>query len=82
VVQIETSKGLKYKNQIQVPEGSQLKEFALPFADFTAADDSSDVNAPLDLKQISKIIFLDVSGFIIGDNQDNVLWINKLHTSK
>ncbi|MCW3100869.1 MAG: hypothetical protein JWL77_6487 [Chthonomonadaceae bacterium] len=82
VVQVETKNGLKYKNQIQVPEGSLLKEFALPFADFTAADDSSDVNAPLDLKQISKILFLDITGFIIGGDQDNTLWINKLHTSK
>jgi len=82
VVQIETKNGLKYKNQIQVPEGSVLKEFALPFTDFTPADDSADANAPLDLKQISKVIFLDVTGFLIGGNQDNILWINKLRTSK
>jgi hypothetical protein len=82
VVQLETQKGLKYKTQIQVGAGSELKEFALPFADFTAADDSADVNAPLDLKQISKIIFLDVTGFSLGDNQENTLWINKFQTSK
>ncbi len=82
VVQVETKSGLKYKNQIQVGEGSVLKEFALPFADFTAADDSTDVNAPLDLKQIYKIVLLDVTGFSLGGNQDNILWINKFHTSK
>jgi len=68
VVQLETKNGLKYKTQIQVGEGSELKEFALPFANFTAADDSADVNAPLDLKQIGKILFLDVTGFSLGDN--------------
>ena len=49
---------------------------------FTAADDSSDVNAPLDLKQINKIVFLDITGLIIGDNEANTLWINKLQTNK
>ena len=82
VVQLETKNGLKYKTQIDLVEGSELKDFSLPFADFTAADDSTDKNAALDLKQINKILFLDVSGFSLGDNRDNILWINKLHTGK
>ena len=42
---------------------------------------STDKNAPLDLKQISKILFLDITGFTNGEDQENILWINTLHTS-
>jgi len=81
VVQVETKNGLKYRTQIEVGAGSERKEFALPFAEFTAADDSADKNIPLDLKQISKILFLDITGFTISDDQENTLWINNLHSS-
>lgn len=81
IVQVETKNNLKFKTQIEVPGDSELKEFTLPFADFQASDDSADKSAPLDLKQINKFLLLDVTGFALGDEQENTLWINKLHTS-
>jgi hypothetical protein len=81
VVQIETKNGLKYKTQIAIGGESERKEYTLSFADFTIADDSADKTTPLDLKQISKILFLDVTGFTNGEDRENVLWINNVHTS-
>jgi hypothetical protein len=81
VVQLETKNGLKYKTQIELGGYSEPNKYTLPFANFTSADDSADKNTPLDLKQISKILFLDVTGFTNGEDQENSLWINNLHTS-
>lgn len=79
MVQLETKTGVKYKSLIEVGGDSQLKEYTLPFAEFTIADDSTDKNAPLDLKQIGKVIVIDVSGLTIGEDHENTLWINNLH---
>lgn len=81
VIQLETKSGLKYKTQIETGGNSERKEYTLPFAEFTPADDSADKTTPLNLKQISKILLIDISGFTNGEDQENILWINNLHAS-
>jgi hypothetical protein len=81
VVQLETKNGLKYKTHVGISGDSERKDYTLPFADFAVADDSADKNIPLDLKQISKILFIDVTGFTNGEGGENSLWINNIHTS-
>ena len=39
VVQIETKNGIKYKTPLEIGGDSERKEYTLPFADFTVADD-------------------------------------------
>jgi hypothetical protein len=81
VVQLETKTGLKYKTQLEIGGDAERKEYTLPFAGYTIADDSADKNTLLDLKQISKILFLDITGFTNVEDRENTLWINNLHTS-
>ncbi|HLK61347.1 MAG TPA: hypothetical protein VKU00_32655 [Chthonomonadaceae bacterium] len=77
IVQLEQPNG-KFNTTIDVPGGSELKEFWLPFSDFTVADDSPDKSAKLDPAKIHQILFLDINGFTDMTDQDNTLWINKL----
>lgn len=80
-VQLEQVGGGKYRTIIDVPGGSEPKEFSLPFSGFEMTDDSGDRNGRFTPDQVNQIVILDVSGITDGADTANTLWINKLRTA-
>lgn len=81
VVQLEQAGGGKYRTIIDVPGGSEPKEFTLPSTGFEMTDDSGDRNGHFTPDQVNQILFLDASGLVDGADADTTLWINKLRTT-
>ena len=66
---------------MDVPGGSEPKEFVLPFTLFEMADDSGDRNGNFTPAQVNQIVILDASGIVDGADTDTTLWINKLRAA-
>lgn len=78
IVQVEERDGGKYNATVDVPAGSELKHFKLPFADFKPSDDSKDPNGKLDVGTIKTLNIIDATGMFSTTDQDNTLWMNNL----
>jgi hypothetical protein len=78
LVQVEETGGGKYNAQVEATGGSAVQSIDLPFAGFTAGDDSKDTNGTLDIPLIKSIAIIDMSGVMGGLEQDNTLWIGTI----
>ncbi len=78
VVQFEQIGGGKYRNIVDVPGNSELKDMVLPFAGFEIADDSGDRNGNFTPTDVTQIIIIDASGLVDGADTDNTFWLSKL----
>ena len=76
IVQVEEEGGGKYSLPIQIEGGGDTVAVAANFAEFKPSDDSTDANGQLDLDQVSRLILVDISGFIGASNGDNALWLS------
>lgn len=81
VVQLEQSGGGKYRTIVDVPPGSETKEFALPFSGFEMTDDSGDRNGRFTPEMVTQIVILDASGLVDNADTDTTLWISKLRAA-
>lgn len=78
VVQLEEKRGGKYYVTLNMVGDRETREFVLNFNEFQPSPDSRDTNKQLDLDQIQRIYFLDITGIQDKVTQPNSLWLNNL----
>lgn len=83
VVQVEERGGGKYNVMMDIPAGSTLKEFDLPFNEFKASDDSKDTNDKLDLDKVYQVVIIDISGpaGMATSDRENTLYVARIRTT-
>ncbi|MEW6606564.1 MAG: hypothetical protein AB1414_03785 [bacterium] len=76
---LEEDSGARYEYRMQIYSGPG-QTYSVSWRNFTLQDGSKDPNNILDIQQINKIAFLDISGFT-GKQGSNCLWIEKIELS-
>ncbi len=81
LVQVEETSGGKYNAMVELAAGSEPKDAAVNWSDFSADSDSKDTDGKLNPAQIKQILLLDVAS-MAGDGQTNTLWVGPLRAVK